>query len=85
MSDQLTSQAAEARAQRRYIALNAARWGSLLAVIAGIAGARGVIALPYPLTVALAIGGVIGFFFAPPLLARRFKAHDAAASDEERR
>lgn len=68
--------AAEARAQRRYLAINAVRIGALAAVIAGLAGARGVIGLPTWLGAALAIGGMLGFFFAPPLMARRFKAKD---------
>ena len=65
---------AETRARQRYIALNAVRIGSLGAVILGIAAARGVVDLPYALGVALALGGLIAFYFPPRWLARRWKS-----------
>lgn len=64
----------EALARTRYAIMNAVRFGSLGAVILGIAIARAVIELPYALGVALAIGGLAGFFFGPRLLARRWKS-----------
>lgn len=68
--------AAEARAKQRYGIMNAARLGGLVLVMAGIAIARGVVPLPYLLGVVLAVGGLLAFFFVPPLLARRWKAAD---------
>lgn len=64
------------RAQKRFVWLQIARLASLAAVIVGIAMAREVLPGPYALGVALAVGGMLAFFFAPPLLARRFKARD---------
>jgi hypothetical protein len=69
-------QQAEAIAARRYMFMNMARIASLGAVIAGIAIARTLIEAPYLLGVVLAVAGTIGFFFAPPLLAKRWKAGD---------
>ena len=65
-----------ARAARRYMVMNAVRVLSILGVIAGIAIARDVIALPYPLGAALALISMVAFFFAPPVLAKRWKASD---------
>ncbi|QFT76985.1 hypothetical protein [Erythrobacter sp. THAF29] len=64
----------EVLAKQRYTIMNLVRIGSLGAVICGIAIARAVIDLPYALGVALAVGGLIGFFFGPRLLARRWKS-----------
>lgn len=64
----------DALAKRRYFAMNALRIGSLGAVILGIAIARAVVDLPYALGVALAVVGLVGFFFGPRLLARRWKS-----------
>ncbi|MEE4539005.1 MAG: hypothetical protein V2J51_11010 [Erythrobacter sp.] len=69
------------RAGRRFYLLQAVRVGSLAAVMLGIAMARGVAPGPWLLGAALSLGGIIAFFFAPPLLARRFKAHDAQMPD----
>ncbi|MFU7528842.1 hypothetical protein [Qipengyuania sp. ASV99] len=66
----------EARAARRYMVMNAVRVLSILGVIGGLAIARGVIALPYALGAALAIVSMVAFFFAPPVLAKRWKAGD---------
>lgn len=66
-------------AKRRFFTLNAARIGSLSAVIAGIAGAQNALPIPYPLAVALALGGFLGFFFGPYYLAKHFKAADKDA------
>lgn len=73
----------EARARQRYGMMNAVRIGGLVLVLLGIAIAQGVVALPYPLGVVLAVGGLVGFFFAPPLLARRWKAADRLAETRE--
>lgn len=67
---------AETQAARRYMTLQAVRFGALGLVIIGIATANGALPLPYPLGVVLAVGGLLGFFFAPPLLVRRWKACD---------
>ena len=67
---------AETLAKRRFLAMNAARMIAFGAVLLGIAGARGVAPLPYSISVILAVAGLVAFFFAPPLLARRFKRLD---------
>jgi hypothetical protein len=75
--------AAEARARQRYGLMNAARIGGLVLVLLGIAIARGVVALPYPFGVVLAVGGLFSFFFAPRMLARRWKAADRLKDSRE--
>lgn len=67
----------EARARARYMMMNLARIGGIAAVIAGIAGTRGVLPLPYWLSVALTVVGVLAVFFGPPLMVKRWKAQDA--------
>ena len=62
------------RAARGFMLMNAVRIASLGAVILGIAGANAALPLPYAVSVVLAIGGLIAFFFAPRLIARRFKS-----------
>jgi len=79
----MTPEAQEARARQRYGIMNAVRIGGLALVLLGIAIAQGVVALPYPLGVVLAVAGLLGFFFAPPLLARRWKAADRLAETRE--
>ncbi|EAQ29203.1 hypothetical protein NAP1_00485 [Erythrobacter sp. NAP1] len=64
------------RAQQRYVYLQLTRFAAIGAVLLGIAIARAVVPAPYWLGVALAVGGLVAFFFGPPLLARRFKARD---------
>lgn len=66
----------EERAKARYGWLNLARVGGIAFAIAGIAGSRGILPLPYALSVAIAVGGILGFFFGPPLLVKRWKAQD---------
>jgi len=66
----------EARALRRWGIINAVRLGALGVFIAGLAAVRDVIDLPAWLGVVLTVGGMVGFFFAPTLMARRFKAQD---------
>jgi hypothetical protein len=69
------------RAQARYVWLQFTRFASIIAVLVGIAIARDVLPAPYWLGVVLAVGGLIAFFFGPPLLARRFKARDTHLPD----
>lgn len=70
--------AAEARARSRYMALNAVRIGGIAGAIIGIAGTRSAlpIELPYIFSVMLALGGILAFFFAPPLMVKRWKQRD---------
>ncbi len=76
MNAPITPEEAETRAAKRYYILSAVRVGSIASVIAGISIARALVEAPYWLGVALAVGGMIAFFFAPPLLAKRWKAGD---------
>lgn len=73
----------EARTQRRFAALQLARFAGLGAVMAGIAIAYDAVDAPYWLGVVLALGGFGGFFYGPRLLARRFKAEDRALEQLE--
>ena len=66
----------DAQARNRYIALNAVRFGGLAMLMIGLAIARGVIAAPYWLGVALAVIGLLDFFFGPRLLARGWASQD---------
>lgn len=66
----------EALAAKRYYILYAVRFGSIAAVILGIAIARALVEAPYALGVVLAVGGMLAFFFGPPLLAKNWKAKD---------
>lgn len=76
MNDTPPADSDEAIAAQRFMVMGAVRIGSLIAVILGIAIARAVIDLPYWFGVALAIGGMVAFFFGPPILAKRWKARD---------
>jgi hypothetical protein len=67
---------AEAQARGRYIVLNAVRFSGLAMLMIGLAIARGVIDAPYWLGVALAVAGLLDFFFAPRLLARGWASQD---------
>ena len=64
------------QAQYRYGLLHIVRIGAILAVVGGMAVANDVVPAPYWLGVGLAVGGLVAFFFAPPLLAKRWKAQD---------
>ena len=66
----------EAIAKRRYFMLGGVRIGSLAALLLGLMIARKVIEAPYAVGVALAVIGLLAFFFAPPLLAKSWKAKD---------
>jgi len=72
----------EAEAAKRYTVMNLVRLASIVAVGLGIAIARDIIALPYALGVALALGGLVAFFFLPVTLAKRWKAGDARRSGD---
>jgi uncharacterized membrane protein YhaH (DUF805 family) len=72
---------AEARARTRYMALNAVRIGAIAIAVAGFAGAQGVVPLPYPVSVVAAIGGIFAFFFAPPLMVKRWKSADRSRGE----
>ncbi|MFL0357412.1 hypothetical protein ACI5KX_13140 [Erythrobacter sp. GH1-10] len=64
----------ETLAQQRYLLMNGLRIGSLAAVLVGIAISRKVIDAPIAIAVVLAVGGLLGFFFGPRLLARKWKS-----------
>ncbi|WP_299191377.1 hypothetical protein [uncultured Erythrobacter sp.] len=66
------------RAAWRYQIMSGIRLAAILGVVAGISIAQGVVAAPYPIGVALAVIGVVAFFFAPPMLAKKWKAQDRA-------
>lgn len=66
----------EMRARQRYLVTNLVRLATLAAVLAGIAMVRQVIPGPAILGGAIALGAMLGFFFGPNLLARRWKAQD---------
>lgn len=66
----------ETIAAQRYMMMNLVRIIAILVVITGIASAQGSLPLPYVLGVVLAVGGLVGFFFVPPMLARRWKELD---------
>mgnify|MGYP001800601976 CR=1 FL=1 len=73
---------AEETAKHRYGLMNLARVGGIIIAAAGIAGTREVLPLPYPISAAMLVGGVLSFFFAPPLLVRRWKAQDRANGND---
>ena len=77
--------AAEEKARARYTFLNMARIGGIAVAIAGIAGTREVLPLPYLVSVALAVLGILAFFFAPPLMVKRWKARDAKGPEDAER
>ena len=69
------------RAQVRWAWLQVVRIASIAALLIGLAITRSVIEANWWLGAGLAVAGVIGFFFGPPLLARRFKARDSHLPD----
>ena len=73
----------EAQARHRYMVMNAARFGGIAVTIIGLLAVREVLPLPYALAVVLVLAGVGGFFFGPPLLVKRWKAHDRAEGEAE--
>ncbi len=69
------------RAQQRFFLLQILRFASLGLVLTGIAITQEALSAPYWIGVALALIGLGGFFFGPPLLARKFKARDTKLPD----
>ena len=68
------------RARRGFIALNAVRIVSLMAVLAGIVLSQRAPGLGQYAGMALAFGGLAAFFFVPKRLARRWRSHDKGSS-----
>ncbi|KPP88102.1 hypothetical protein [Erythrobacter sp. HL-111] len=64
---------AEETARRRYLAMNAVRIGGIAVLLVGLAMARQVIPGPWSLGAALAVAGLLAFFFLPTLMVRRWK------------
>ncbi|MEO0464160.1 MAG: hypothetical protein AAF127_13600 [Pseudomonadota bacterium] len=69
-------EASEKRAASGYALMQLARVGGLAGVIAGIAGSRDVLPIPFALAAALAVAGMVTFFFVPTLIARRFRTRE---------
>lgn len=63
----------EGLAKRRFAVLNAVRLGGLALVLFGLAVTQGAIDLPKELGMVFAVFGMLDFFFAPRLLARRWR------------
>lgn len=76
MNDIVPPTPEEALAAKRYTVINLVRLGSIVAVALGIAIAQEALALPYALGIAIALAGLVAFFFGPPLLVRRWKASE---------
>jgi drug/metabolite transporter (DMT)-like permease len=66
----------EALAARRFMLLGLVRLGAIVTLIFGLAIVREVIAVNHWLGIVIAVAGMLAFFFAPPLLAKRWKASD---------
>jgi uncharacterized membrane protein YhaH (DUF805 family) len=71
---------AEAAARYRFIIMNIARVGGIALVLIGIAMTRGspYLSPQWIAGAALAVMGVLEFFFLPAITAKRFKALDRA-------
>ncbi len=69
------------RAQKQFFLLQLLRIASLGLLLAGIAITQGAIAGPYALGIVMVVIGMGGFFFGPPLLARKFKGSDSTPSE----
>lgn len=67
----------EITARQRYLLLNIVRICGIALAIAGIAATRDVLPLPFPFAVVLTLIGVLAFFFAPPVMVKRWKKQDA--------
>lgn len=74
----------EAQARGRYLALNAARLGGLAVTLIGLAGVRDVVPMPYLVSVALTLAGIGAFFFAPPMMAKRWKSLDQDTLEQDK-
>ncbi|MCK0129120.1 hypothetical protein [Erythrobacter sp. F6033] len=66
--------AGDTLAKKRFIVMNMVRIGSLGALLVGLAIARSIIDAPYPIGVALAVGGLLAFYFGPRSLAKKWKS-----------
>lgn len=66
----------ENQARRRYILLNAMRFGGLAIVLLGIAISLGKFDLPPEAGLVVSIAGMLEFFFLPYYLARRWNSED---------
>lgn len=71
-----TPQDNEALAKQRFMMLNLVRLMGLAMVLVGIAIAQGVIDLPMPFGIILAIAGLLEFFLMPNILAKNWKSPD---------
>ncbi|MEQ8412682.1 MAG: hypothetical protein RIB52_14130 [Erythrobacter sp.] len=63
-------------ARTRYIAMNAVRIGAIAVLLVGLMIARRVLDGPWWLGAALAVAGLLAFFFLPTLMVRRWKRAD---------
>lgn len=70
------SDSAEMVAKQRFLITNLIRIGSLAGLLVGIGTLREAFALPFAIGIALILVGMAGFFFAPTLLAKRWKDED---------
>lgn len=70
-------------AKKRYMIMNALRVGSIGALMLGLAIARNIVDAPYALGVALAVAGMLAFYFGPRALARRWKSDGQPSSGED--
>lgn len=77
-------EAAEQRASQRFVVLNLVRFSGIGLVMFGFAIVRGLVDLPWAVGAVLAVLGLVEFFFLPRLIARHWKAVDAAAGDDPR-
>jgi hypothetical protein len=64
----------DARARTGHIIITAVRFGGIAMVMLGFAIVRGIIDLPYPVGVVVAVAGFFDFFFVPRFIARRWNA-----------
>ena len=68
------SEADEARAARRYLAIQLVRMGGIACFLAGIAILAGTLAAPRIAAMVLVVLGAFATFLAPVLLARRWSS-----------
>ncbi|MEP3420540.1 MAG: hypothetical protein ABJN35_02285 [Erythrobacter sp.] len=76
-----TTDEARTRAQAQFLWLNVLRLISLGLLLAGIAVTQDALNAPYWVGIVMVVIGMGGFFFGPPLLARRFTTHDKELRD----
>lgn len=68
-------------AQKQFFLLQLLRLASLGLLLGGIAITQNAIAAPYWAGIIMVVIGMGGFFFGPPLLARKFKARNSKLPD----